>query len=129
MRAGTLIRYRLALHGVRLSWVTRIERWEPPHAFADVQVRGPYAVWHHTHEFEPLPARDASAAGSRTLMRDTVRYAIGFGPLGALAGRAFVRRDLAAIFDYRAQAIAGQLRRRGLLECVEDEVDARQVPR
>ena len=37
-------------------------------------------------------------------MRDTVRYAIGFGPLGELAHRVLVRRDLEAIFDFRAQA-------------------------
>jgi hypothetical protein len=38
-------------------------------------------------------------------MRDTVRYALPFGPLGALAHRLLVRRDLAAIFDFRASAI------------------------
>jgi len=32
-----------------------------------------------------------------------------FGPLGALAHAAFVRRDLERIFDYRAQAVAAQI--------------------
>ena len=59
-----------------------IQEWEPPRRFVDVQVRGPYALWHHTHEFAALTAT------RRTLMRDTVRYALGFGPLGALAQRA-----------------------------------------
>ena len=31
--AGTLIDYRLKLHGVPLRWRTRIEIWEPPHRF------------------------------------------------------------------------------------------------
>jgi ligand-binding SRPBCC domain-containing protein len=98
LRAGTLIQYRLRLHGMPIGWLTSIQAWDPPHRFVDVQVRGPYALWHHTHEFE---ARDDDTC----LMRDTVRYAIGFGPLGALAARAFVHRDIAAIFDYRAEVL------------------------
>jgi ligand-binding SRPBCC domain-containing protein len=48
-----------------------------------------------------VPALD----GDRTLMRDTVGYALGFGPLGALAHRLVVRRDLEAIFAYRARRV------------------------
>jgi ligand-binding SRPBCC domain-containing protein len=104
MRVGTLIQYRLRLHGVPVNWLTSIQAWDPPHRFVDVQVRGPYALWHHTHEFEP-------AGDGSTLMRDTVRYAIGFGPLGELAARTFVHRDVAAIFDFRADAVAAALPR------------------
>jgi ligand-binding SRPBCC domain-containing protein len=97
LRAGTLIEYRLRLHGVPVRWLTRIEVWEPPRRFVDGQVRGPYELWHHTHEFEP--------DGDGTLIRDRVRYRIGFGPLGELAQRAFVGRDLERILDYRREAI------------------------
>ena len=105
MRVGTLIQYRLTLRGVGLNWLTSIQEWEPPRRFVDVQVRGPYALWHHTHAFAPAP--DDPGA---TLMRDTVRYALGFGALGTLAARAFVHRDVAAIFDFRQQAVVGALR-------------------
>jgi ligand-binding SRPBCC domain-containing protein len=81
-----------------VRWDTLIQAWEPPHRFVDVQVRGPYRLWHHTHEVEALD-------GERSVMRDTVRYAIGFGPLGAAAHRLVVRRDLEAIFDYRAATV------------------------
>jgi ligand-binding SRPBCC domain-containing protein len=97
-RAGALIEYRLRLHGVPIDWLTRIEAWEPGVRFVDVQLRGPYALWHHTHEFE------AAHAGT-TLMRDTVRYALPYGPLGALAHRVFVKRDVEAIFDYRTVSL------------------------
>jgi ligand-binding SRPBCC domain-containing protein len=99
MRVGTHIQYRLRLRGVPVSWHTTIQAWEPPHRFVDVQLRGPYALWHHTHTFAPAPGGDG------TVMRDVVRYAIGFGPFGELAHRFLVRRDLAAIFDFRAEAI------------------------
>ena len=103
MGPGTLIQYRLRLHGVRLRWLTVIRDWNPPHSFVDVQVKGPYRRWHHTHEFEAVE-------GGGTLMRDVVDYEIGYGPLGALADRLLVRRDLKRIFDFRAAAVAGELR-------------------
>jgi len=48
MRAGTLLDYRLRLHGVPVRWQTRIETWEPPSRFVDVQASGPYSLWEHT---------------------------------------------------------------------------------
>jgi len=108
MRVGTLIQYRLTLRGLGINWLTSIQEWDPPRRFVDVQVRGPYALWHHTHAFAPAPG-DPGA----TVMRDTVRYAIGFGPLGALAARAFVHRDVEAIFDFRREAVVGALRAAG----------------
>ena len=95
---GTLIQYRLRLHGIPVTWLTAIQAWDPPHRFVDVQVRGPYALWHHTHELE----RHAEG----TLMRDVVRYALPFGPLGDLAHAAFVRRDVERIFDYRRNVLS-----------------------
>jgi len=105
MREGALIEYRLRLHGLPISWLTRIEEWEtdPTHPrFVDVQLNGPYSLWHHTHEFRPHP-------DGGTLMTDTVRYALPFGPLGSLAHRVLVRRDLERIFDFRARAVPARL--------------------
>jgi len=105
MRAGTLIDYRLRVRGVPVRWTTRIAVWDPPRRFVDEQLRGPYALWHHTHTFED----DGNGA---TLMRDVVRYAVGFGAFGVLASNLVVRRDLVAIFDYRAQRIVALLAQR-----------------
>ena len=99
MRQGTLIEYRLKLHGLPIRWLTQIEAWAPGERFVDVQLRGPYALWHHTHEFEP-------AGDGHTLMRDTVRYALPLGPLGSLAHKLFVKRDLERIFLFRSSVVA-----------------------
>ena len=49
MRVGTFIQYRLAACAGGRSAGTTIQDRAPPHRFVDVQVRGPYALWHHTH--------------------------------------------------------------------------------
>lgn len=98
MRVGTLIRYRLRLRGAPVSWLTRIEEWDPPRGFVDRQLRGPYALWHHTHSFEAID-------DNRTLMIDLVRYGQRLGPLGTLAEHLLVRRDIEGIFDFRRDAI------------------------
>jgi ligand-binding SRPBCC domain-containing protein len=95
MRAGTLIDYRLRICGFPVRWRTEIVEWNPPHRFVDVQLRGPYTLWHHTHTFEPR-------AGG-TLCRDEVRYR----PRGgALMNRLFVRRDVENIFAFRNRKLA-----------------------
>ena len=101
MAAGTRLEYRLRLHGLPLRWLTRIEVWEPPVRFVDVQVRGPYRLWHHTHSFEP--------DGDGTLMRDRVRYALPFGSLGEAAHALLVRRDLDRIFAVRHAVVRARL--------------------
>ena len=106
MRRGTKIEYRLRLHGLPLRWDSRIEEWEPGRRFVDRQLRGPYRLWRHVHEFE--------ARRERTLVRDTVDYALAVGPLGELAHRAHVRRDLDRIFDFRRDRVARLLGARAL---------------
>lgn len=92
---GTLIDYRLRLHGIPIRWQSRISVWEPPFRFVDEQMRGPYRFWHHEHVFE-------SAAGG-TMCRDFVDYGV-YG--GAVINALAVRRDLRKIFAFRRRKIA-----------------------
>jgi hypothetical protein len=103
MGSGTLIEYRLRVHAVPVRWISRIEEWESGRLFVDRQVRGPYRLWHHRHEFVTCP--------EGTLVRDRVRYALPLGRLGVVAHAAFVRRDLERIFDFRRAAVARLLAR------------------
>lgn len=98
LEEGALIEYELSIRRVPVSWCTRIVDWQPGGRFVDVQLRGPYAHWEHTHEFEPLDGG--------TLITDVVRYRLPLGPLGRLVHELIVRRDLDRIFDYRREAVA-----------------------
>ena len=101
MGPGTLIEYRLRLHSIPLRWLARIEFWEPGRGFADVQLRGPYRLWHHTHRFVP---REGGTA-----VCDVVRYALPLGTLGRLARALVARRELERIFAFRREAVAARL--------------------
>ena len=98
LEAGSRIDYRLSLLGVPFRWRTRIAAWEPGVRFVDVQERGPYALWHHTHTF-------ADVAGG-TRVSDQVEYRLPLGALGEVAHPIMVRRTLARIFDHRRDRVA-----------------------
>jgi ligand-binding SRPBCC domain-containing protein len=94
MRSGTLLDYCIRFHGIPLRWRTEIKEWDPPHRFVDVQLRGPYTLWHHTHTFEE------SHGGA--LCVDHVRYR---PHGGTLINWLFVRRDVERIFQYRQRRL------------------------
>lgn len=101
MRVGTLIDYRIKIHGVPVKWRTRINAWEPPYRFIDEQLRGPYLKWVHEHTFEE---KDGG-----TLCKDRVEYAV---PGGWLIDKLFVRRDVERIFAYRQEKLQQLLNKR-----------------
>ncbi len=94
---GTLLDYRLRLHGIPLRWQSKITDWQPEFRFSDLQTRGPYAYWHHTHEFVE--------ADGGTLVRDTVQYRLPFGVPGDVVAHALVLKDLETIFSYRMSVV------------------------
>ncbi len=99
MRAGLEIDYRIRpLLGIPMRWRTRIDSYDPPTSFSDVQLRGPYRRWEHRHTFRAVPGG--------TLIEDDLTYELPLGPLGAIAHRLVVRTQLLEIFRYRARTIA-----------------------
>jgi len=97
MGSGTLIDYKLKIHGVPVLWQSKIEAWDPPRAFVDTQTKGPYSKWHHTHRFESVPGG--------TLVMDEVVYRMPGGFLGNALGGSFVRGDVETIFGHRRNKI------------------------
>ena len=91
---GTTIDYRLRIHGLPIRWTSEINVWEPPHRFADRQLRGPYRRWDHEHTF--------SENGERTLVGDRVDFEV---PGGRLPGR-LASTDVRRIFAYRRKRLS-----------------------
>ncbi|MCB0271817.1 MAG: SRPBCC family protein [Bdellovibrionales bacterium] len=94
---GTEFEYQLKIHGVPVRWRSKIIDWKPEEKFTDIQIKGPYKKWHHTHTFEEVE--------SGTLMTDTVLYQLRGGRLIDLLAGWWVKKDVAKIFSYREQVI------------------------
>ena len=90
MREGATIAYALRVRGIPLRWLRQIERWDPPFEFIDIQMKGPYKLWRHTHRY--------SEVEGGTLIVDRVEYPLPFGVLGRLTHRIQVAQDLSRIF-------------------------------
>ena len=93
MHDGTLIDYSIRVHGIPISWQSEITNWNPPHRFVDVQRRGPYRKWVHTHSFEDV--------NGGTRVGDSVEFDVPF----AFAAGWFVKREVEKIFAFRTEAL------------------------
>lgn len=98
MQPGAQIDYRIDWRWFPIRWQTEIVEWSPPWRFVDVQLRGPYKSWHHTHSF--------MSVDGGTRVEDVVRYSLPLGIVGRIAHGVAVKSDVARVFDYRAERIA-----------------------
>jgi uncharacterized protein len=73
-----------------IKWVARHQGYVEGRQFQDIQERGPFHSWEHTHTVTPL--NDWTC-----LLRDHIEYELPFGNLG----KSFVSRRLIATFVYR----------------------------
>ncbi len=84
---------------LRLNWHARIAEFEWNHHFCDVQDRGPFKHWRHCHHIEPQTKDGVEG----TLLTDDLEYELPLGPLGDLANKLAVRKQLESIFAFRHQ--------------------------
>tara|TARA_Y100001960_G_C14523227_1_gene752385 strand:- start:472 stop:933 length:462 start_codon:yes stop_codon:yes gene_type:complete len=97
MKEGQLIDYTIKILGKTIRWRTIITEYNPPNHFIDQQLKGPYSMWHHLHEFK--------AIDSGVEIIDTINYVMPFGMLGSIINFLWVKRDLNQIFMYRKKVI------------------------
>ena len=105
--------YTIRWMGVPVRWRTRIIDWSPPRQFVDLQIRGPYLLWHHQHRFEPLE----NGGGVRCF--DRVIYALPVPLVRRIVHATLVRRQLLTIFRHRRRVIGEHL---GMLRPLQEDV-------
>jgi ligand-binding SRPBCC domain-containing protein len=95
---GMIITYKVSpLLGIKLNWMTEITQVKDHKYFVDEQRVGPYALWHHEHHFKEVKGG--------VHMTDILNYAVPYGPIGTLANKLFVRKEIDKIFFFREKAI------------------------
>lgn len=92
--AGSELRIASRLGVFPIVWDARIESNEPGASFVDVQTRGPFESWRHSHCFE-------ESGPSDSVLVDRVDYRLKGGPLGSMLGSRLARRELERLFSYR----------------------------
>lgn len=97
LKKGTLINYKLKIHGIPVKWKTLISDWKENEFFVDDQLKGPYSKWHHLHTFEPVPGG--------TLLRDEVTYRVPVAILGNIFLSSWIANDVGTIFKFRQEKI------------------------
>ena len=97
MKSGQLIDYIIKIIGFPIHWRTLITDYDSPNFFIDQQIKGPYLLWHHKHEFNQLQD------GVEIL--DTVHYSLPMGFIGSIVNSIWIRRDLDSIFNHRFNVI------------------------
>lgn len=104
--------YTIRWMGVPIRWRTKIIDWSPPDQFIDLQIRGPYALWHHQHRFQPT-----SSGGVECW--DRVIYKLRMPGIRRLIHPLIVRKQLIEIFRFRREVIGKHL---GELRALQDDV-------
>lgn len=83
---------------IPLYWVANHTEFVNNSHFVDIQERGPFAAWQHTHRF-------IDNGNATTTLEDDITYRVPLGWLGELFGGWFVRYKLNRMFAYRHQQL------------------------
>jgi ligand-binding SRPBCC domain-containing protein len=98
MFAGQIIQYIVTpVLGIKTKWVSEITHMVEGEYFVDVQLFGPYALWHHKHFIKEIPGG--------VEMEDIIDYKVPMGILGQLVHPFMVKPKLDEIFEYRRKKL------------------------
>ncbi len=96
---GARTEFYLKAGPFRRRWVAEHGGLEPGRLFQDVQVKGPFSKWEHTHTITP-DGEDAC------ILEDHIEFALPLGMIGRGLVGGMIRRDLERAFRYRHELTA-----------------------
>ncbi len=99
---GSEVVLQLQLGPLKKQWLARHTELDAPNYFADVQVRGPFASWKHTHTFS-VESLD------RCLVTDHIEFSLPLHNLSYPLVGPFVLRKLEKMFAYRHHILASDI--------------------
>lgn len=109
MFAGQIIQYLVTpILGIKTKWVSEITQYVEKKYFVDIQLYGPYALWHHKHFVNEIEGG--------VELEDIIDYKVPLGILGQLVHTFLVKPKLEEIFNYRQQKLVelfGEIKKNG----------------
>ena len=100
MKDGAVFDYQVKVFGIPNRWTTYISDYQPPHRFADIQLKGPNSYWHHVHQFESVDGG--------TKVTDHIHYLLPLGILGVIANYLVMTPIIKALFAHRLKVVAAE---------------------
>lgn len=100
---GSRVVVRTKIGPVPTTWVIEHKDYREGKQFCDVQIKGPFKRWEHTHTFVP-------DGPNSCLMEDNVKFLLPMGTLGDLFGRDLIIRKLETLFEYRHGTLINDIR-------------------
>ncbi len=94
IKDGARVSLSVPVGPVQTTWELVHEGYVAGRQFRDVQVRGPFASWEHTHSMEPIDAE-------RSVLEDRIRFRLPVAPFGALVAGTFTRERLERLLRWR----------------------------
>ena len=88
------------LFSIPVYWKTEIIKVDNKKEFIDIQSKGPFKLWKHTHQFIEKE--------NGVLMIDSIVYELPFGKIGDIVNKPFVLKNLNELFEYR-QSVCNNL--------------------
>lgn len=100
---GSRVVIRTKIGPVPMIWLIEHRDYKEERQFCDIQIKGPFRKWEHTHTFVP----DGPNA---CFVEDNVKFLLPLGTLGEVFGNEFVIRNLETLFEYRHGTLLKDIR-------------------
>lgn len=111
IRDGAVLIMKIRNGPFAVTWEAHHEGFVPGEQFRDVQARGPFKAWQHTHRFE------GSNDGSRLV--DDVTFRLPLAPVSEWFGGWLAKREIERMFAFRHRRTENDLMRHAQYEDVE----------
>jgi len=102
LREGSMTSFRMKIGPFMVNWEAFHEEYIENRQFVDRQIRGPFALWKHTHRF--IPEDEGSS-----WLEDTIEYRLPFRFISDLLAGKKVMKKIEIMFDYRHSILAADL--------------------
>jgi uncharacterized protein len=93
---GATVVLNIYVAGFPIRWELVHQNYEAGKQFEDIQRKGPFSYWKHTHRFIPQGVDSC-------ILEDDMEYAMPGGILGYYLARFFIEPQLKKLFQYRHQ--------------------------
>ncbi len=87
---------------IKYKWLAEHGSYQKDALFRDTQIKGPFALWEHTHRF-------LRRGENKTLLIDEIKYRLPFHQVSGILLSDIIKKKLFRIFEYRHKTLKNDL--------------------